>query len=308
MDEVLARLRDEIHLRAKSFIVTLYGDAIQPHGGNAWLGSVIRLVAPFGLSERVVRTAVFRLARDGWLSATPIGRRSYYSLTEAGRRRCEVAFRRIYGPAQRAWDGEWCLISLAVADLDPAGRDALRRELAWQGFGSLGSEMLVSPVPDYDAVRQVLRAAGVAERVVVMRGSADAITSEPTLYDLVRRCWDLGRLAEAYDGFLARFRPVWQALESRPDPDSAACFMVRLLLMHDYRRVLLRDPMLPDELLPADWPGIASRALCRNLYRLVLPGSQAHLTALLQTAEGPPPDPSPSFYRRFSAALAQPSD
>ncbi len=299
LDDQLARLRDEITLRAKSFIITLYGDAVQPHGGSAWLGSVIRLVAPFGLSERVVRTAVFRLSRDGWLTATQIGRRSYYSLTDVGHRRCEVAFRRIYGPARRDWDGEWCLVSLAVANLETAERDALRRELTWQGFGALGPDMLICPIPDPDAVRQVLRDAGVLERVVVMHARADAVTGTGTLYDLVRRCWDLDRLAEGYEDFLDRFRPVYQALEAQADPDPMACLMVRLLLMHDYRRVLLRDPMLPDELLPPDWPGIASRALCRNLYRLVLPASQKYLTDVLQTAEGPPPDPAPSFYRRF---------
>ena len=55
--------------RAKSLIVTVYGDAILPHGGTAWLGELIKLMGIFNIGERVVRTAVFRLAQDGMLKA-----------------------------------------------------------------------------------------------------------------------------------------------------------------------------------------------------------------------------------------------
>ena len=43
--------------RAKSLIVTVYGDLIAAHGGTVWLGSFIRLVEPLGLNERTVRTS-----------------------------------------------------------------------------------------------------------------------------------------------------------------------------------------------------------------------------------------------------------
>ena len=43
---------------------------------------------------------------------------------------------------------------------------------------------------------------------------------------------------------------------------------MRTLLIHEYRRVLLRDPRLPAALLPLDWPGAAAFALCRDFYRL----------------------------------------
>ena len=54
-------------LRGGSLIITVFGDAILPRGGSIWLGSLIKLVQPLGLSERLVRTSVFRLAQDGWL-------------------------------------------------------------------------------------------------------------------------------------------------------------------------------------------------------------------------------------------------
>ncbi|WP_308621985.1 hypothetical protein [Massilia sp. Se16.2.3] len=56
--------------RSKSLVMTVMGDAIAPHGGAAWLGSLIELLAPLGVTDRLVRTSVFRLVQEGWLTAS----------------------------------------------------------------------------------------------------------------------------------------------------------------------------------------------------------------------------------------------
>ena len=80
--------------------------------------------------------------------------------------------------------------------------------------------------------------------------------------------------------------------------------MVRTLLIHEYRRVMLRDPLLPKQLLPQHWPRSATRLLCRNLYRLTQRLTEQHLMATLQTPEGPLPQAAPYFFARFGG-LAQ---
>ena len=71
---------------------------------------------------------------------------------------------------------------------------------------------------------------------------------------------------------------------------------MRTLLIHAYRRVLLRDPLLPAALLPLDWPGAAAYALCRDFYRLTHRCAERHLAATLaeRGEEFPPADAS--FY------------
>src|SRR5437868_13070404 len=101
--------------RARSLIVTVWGDALAPHGGIVWLAGLIRLMAQFGMNERLVRTSVFRLVRDGWLTAQTRGRRSRYRLTREGQRRFEQAHHRIYAPYAQRWDGDW---EIAVAPPD----------------------------------------------------------------------------------------------------------------------------------------------------------------------------------------------
>src|SRR4029450_12083359 len=60
--------------RAKSLIVTVWGDALAPHGGVVWLAGLIRLMASFGINDRSVRTSVFRLGRGGAVKGWGSGR------------------------------------------------------------------------------------------------------------------------------------------------------------------------------------------------------------------------------------------
>lgn len=303
VEDLIDGLLGSLTLRAKSLIVTVYGDGILPHGGSTWLGSLIRLVEPLGLSERMVRTAVFRLTKDQWLQATQIGRRSYYSITDVGRARFEAAHRRIYAAPQQPWDGEWMLVHTTCCGLETDAREGLRRDLVWQGFGTLAPAVMAHPSPDREALTLALREHDAEDKVVLMRAQADRLTSTANLKSLVRTCWDLDQLVEDYNAFLDRFRPLWRALEAQESPDPQCCFLVRTLLIHDYRRILLRDPMLPQEVLPPDWPGAASRLLCRNLYRLTQGPAERHLMAEMETADGPLPEAAPYFYDRFGGLI-----
>ncbi|MFY9626417.1 MAG: phenylacetic acid degradation operon negative regulatory protein PaaX [Rhodoplanes sp.] len=296
---MISRLLKQIKPKAKSVIVTIYGDAITHHGGSAWLGSIIKLAAPLGLNERVVRTSVFRLAKEDWLVADQVGRRSYYRLTEAGRHRFDTAHSRIYHHASRPWDGHWTFVIIDFAALKGKNGEALRSDLRWQGFGQLTAGVMLHPDPDKAALHQALVDADASKRALVMHAAAEMAPAPAAVRGLVERCWDLQRLAADYAAFLDTFRPVWQALHHAAHLDPETCFVVRTLLMHSYRRVLLRDPKLPDELLEANWPGASARLLCRNLYRLVQATAEQHVLAQLETADGAVPAAHPSYFMRF---------
>lgn len=299
IDELARQALERLRPKAKSLIVTVYGDAIYPHGGNIWLGSLIRLVEPFGLNERMVRTSVFRLAKEKWLFSSQIGRRSYYGVTETGRHHFDAANQRLYRIDHHNWDKQWTIVFTGVAGLGQEVREALRRELSWQGFGSLAPGVMVHHDPDQAVLRQTLTDLGVAANVLVMRGSTESWVGQDSLRDIIRSCWGLEGIAVHYDAFLDIFRPLWRAMEAAGEPDPALCFLVRVLLVHAYRRVVLRDPMLPNDLLAADWPGTAARLLCRNLYRLIQAPAERYLMSVTETAEGPLPAALPFYASRF---------
>ncbi len=115
------------------------------------------------------------------------------------------------------------------------------------------------------------------------------------------RAWDLPAIGADYRRFLRRFGGVIERFRIvAPDAhDPEQCFIVRTLLVHAYRRVMLRDPRLPAELLPLDWPGAAAFALCRDFYRLTHACAERHLLAVLEGPRGRLPPADASFYERF---------
>ncbi|MBI1733098.1 MAG: hypothetical protein HYR49_10095 [Gammaproteobacteria bacterium] len=73
----------------------------------------------------------------------------------------------------------------------------------------------------------------------------------------------------------------------------------RTLLIHEYRRILLHDTDLPDELLPADWPGREAFDLTATLYRQVQQGAVQYLRREMQSLNGSLPAPNREYYGRF---------
>jgi len=275
----------------------MYGDAIAPRGGTVWLGSLIRALQPLGLNERLVRTSVYRLSKEGWLSSERIGRRSYYSLTRSGWRSFERAYERVYSPPRLSWDGRWTLAIIAGVATDK--REELRKELGNIGFGAFSSRVLAHPTPSRDALMSIIQDLDVQGEIIIMHARNEGLPTSRPLNRLVRKCWNLELLSEQYEVFLTRFRRIWRAIEHSDTLHPEQCFLVRTLLIHEIRRLLLRDPQLPEELLPTDWHGAAARLLCRNLYRAIYRQAERHLGTVFETAEGPLPEPAAYFYDRF---------
>jgi len=297
VEELIRRFRRQRPLRGGSLIVTIFGDSIMPRGGAIALGSLIRLATRFGLSERLVRTATARLAHEGWVEARRVGKHSEYRLSTRGRERFAEATLRIYGEPNAHWSGRWTLIVLPT--MIAAERHRLRKELTWHGFGELSNGVFAHPeVPAHELPLQFGDAKLPADSLVFEAALAEQ--SAPAR--LVAWGWDLEDLAHRYQRFVRRFERVEAAVRnSRVEPETG--FVLRTLLIHEYRRLHLRDPLLPQRLLPADWPGLRAAALCREIYGRVFASSELHLSAVAAQLGGALPPPDLSVLKRFGGVL-----
>jgi phenylacetic acid degradation operon negative regulatory protein len=84
-----------------------------------------------------------------------------------------------------------------------------------------------------------------------------------------------------------------------PPRAGEACFRLRILAVHEYRRILLRDPELPEELLGHAWPGAEARAVLTKLYRRVERRAEEWTMREFATSSGPLPPAAASYYTRF---------
>lgn len=284
---ILAALRGrlaEAPSRTGSLIITIYGDAVVPRGGSLALGSLADICGALGIGDGVVRTAASRLAAEGWLARRRVGRNSFYRLAEPGRATFAEATARIYGATDTPWDGRFTLILAANG-----GAAAPRGE--GHRIGRLGPGLLVAPpaeagagAPAPDGLR---------------------LRAEPADPDQARRiaarAWPLEAVAARYARFLACLEAP--RAEATPADRSFAdrdALLLRILLIHEYRKVLLRDPLLPAALLPPDWPGHRARRQCADLYRRLVPASERWLDRHAVAEAGPLPPPGPEFRHRFA--------
>ncbi|MDF2367472.1 phenylacetic acid degradation operon negative regulatory protein PaaX [Sneathiella sp.] len=298
-DPLIAPLFQRLDLKAKSLLVTVWGDAVAPHGGTVWLGSLINLVAPLGLNDRAVRTNVFRLQKEGLLASNQVGRRSFYRLTETGAHRFAEATTRIYAAGDIRWDGNWLFLFALRRDLAEKERRKLETELGWLGFGNLGGGIYAHPTASAASVDSLLTDLDLAGKVTILKATGSGNTPFDTPEILVAKGWTLKDLEADYARFIRHFSGFAEFTEPAASLDEKKCFIIRSLLVHDYRRVLLRDPMLPAELLPPGWNGNQARDLFRTIYNLVWEDAETYLMTILENETGRLPPASEEFYRRF---------
>ncbi len=289
----LRAFRAQRPIRAGSLLITIFGDSVAPRGGEIALASLIALCRPFGISERLVRTSIGRLAKDDWLEAARAGRNSFYRLTEHGRNEFDVATRRIYSVSATEWTGCWTL--LLMSQLTGAERNSLSEAFRWRGFGQPMPGVLAYPADRMKEVGDELAKSPPGERVICLRASSASPQADRSL---AQHAWDLAQLEHRYRRFVALFSPIARSVRDATI-SPAACFVIRTLLIHEYRRIHLRDPLLPANLLSATWPGAGASRLCREIYGAVLSGAEQFLTMHGANRAGPLPAASPQTLRRF---------
>jgi phenylacetic acid degradation operon negative regulatory protein len=287
---------------ARTLLVTVFGDSVVPHGGEVWTGSLLRLVEPLGISERLARTSLHRLVGEGLLVTRRHGRRSFYSVAPSAQHEFWEAERRIYHPrGGDHWDERWTAVVETNGVALPA-RAALRQHLAWLGFGSLGPTVHVCPLDRTQELRHLLSDLGLSDQVAVFRAEVLSALGLGDR-DLARVISDdLEALEPAWRAFLRRFRPLAEAFEDGEEVDGRSAFLTRTLLVHAYRRIVLREPELPAELWPRAWTGETAYQVAARCYQALAGSSEAHLAMTCETDGAPLPPLDPGYAERYPPA------
>jgi len=250
LENIIGRVNRERRLRVWSLILTFFGDAILPRGGIVSAGTVSKLMKEFGIEDGTVRTAFSRLAKDDWIIRNKQGRNAYYTLAPKGHKPFQQASNRIYSIPQQHTkaSSDWLLAINNSIALDEF-------KLLVQQYNGL---LLNTSTGVFSSAL-----AGVEEQLhktqcMVAKGSSQEVP------DWVKEHESLQQYAVELSDFLGTFSGLTNSSEITTNPINAMA--ARCLLIHEWRRLILRLPDIPNVLLPDDWPAQAAGEMVAAQY------------------------------------------
>ena len=276
-----------------SMVVTIFGDIVSQHGSWLWLSSLIKTLEPFGFNDRQVRTSVYRLVQSNWLQGNKVGRCSYYCFTDFAMAH--------YASDQADGNKNWILVLPISVPNDK--KEEFRKSLLWQGFNTLVSGLYAHPSCDTSSLDEAIHELGLAGNVIILNGSVADLNSQSVIKTLIKDRWQLSELETSYRDFLNFYRPLCQQILNKHDKSeqlsTTECFLLRAILIHDYRRILLRDPDFPQAMLSLGWVGYEAHDLVKKMYKVLGEPSTTYIEENMNNAQGKLPEASNKFHQRF---------
>ncbi len=231
-------------LSARSVLATALLGAPQPH---LTVGELVAMASLFGISDGAARTCLWRMVSNGELTSDD----GTYALAGAlleRRQRVDEASRTA---ATRAWDGTWELAVVSRDRRSAADRLALRKAAAALHLAELREGVWIRP-DNLDPDRLSTQRAVLDRQCVHFHDAATDIPAET-----IRSLFGL-------DDWAADARRLTSALRDEVDAEAVDDFAYWFGLSVTVVRHLQLDPLLPAELIPAEWPGQDLRGAYRR--------------------------------------------
>lgn len=201
--------------------------------------ALVQVAELFGITEGTARTALSRMVASGELAADD----GSYELAGPHlleRQARQTASRRA---TRHRWHGGWVMAVVVQERRDAGARAEVRAALLRARLAELREGVWLRP-DNVDVVWPDV----VREQCTIVH----ARDVEPAL---VGRLWDLTGWATGADELRAAMAELIGPLEARDTSALADGFVVSAAVLRQFQA----DPLLPEELLPRDWPGAALR-------------------------------------------------
>lgn len=235
----IAALRELGGQRVWSLMISLFGDLAQAEGDSIDGPVLSAIMTAMQVKPEAVRVALHRLRNDGWIASEKRGRISRHSLTAEGRRQSAAASPRIYAtPGDLA--GDWQLV--LTEDTSTETHNAIIRA----GYAALMPRVFVGRAGK-----------AVPAHAVALHGGPAP--------DWLRRQLEPTALAPDYAALRETLEDLTRALPRPEEISALETAVLRCLIVHNWRRLVLKHPALPTSLVTKDWPGHHCHVLVSTL-------------------------------------------
>ncbi|WP_433202756.1 PaaX family transcriptional regulator [Nocardia sp. CA-107356] len=276
MPAIAGAVLDDLDSRAgsaTSLARTVLGAYVRDLGGWIAIADFTELLALLGVPVPSTRTAIARLKSKGVLRAESRCGRTGYALTDAALAMFARGDPRIFGFRRMAPGDAWRLLSFGIPESERAARHQLRRRLTAIGCGTVSAGLWIYPEYLATEAAAIVTALELDEYVTSFRATDPAVPGN--LREAAAQWWDLDDLASRHRTFYERHRDF---LDDTSDRNAFARFTS---MLDEWRIIPYIDPGLPDEMLPADWPGPASVHLFAEARRRYLEPSRQWVRAFV---------------------------
>jgi len=247
-------------LRVWSLIVTILGDVAQPHCGVISMADLLAITGHMNIEAGTVRTALSRLAKEGWAVSKKTGRTSSYAFGVKGQKMFVPASDRIYASVRVDKMDDWVLAIL------PPSRAKERK---------LMQEVLADAYAFQNTAGFALWPKNNAPDAEFL-GNLECLCFNGNLQNVP--AWVKAELAPpeaeiATQTFIENYTSLRELPPSLPALDA---LVARILMLHDWRRLVLRYPALPSDLQPDQWSMPNAHALVADCYKNLASISEHH--------------------------------
>jgi len=235
------------------------------------------------------------LVKDDWLQVKKVGRKSYYSFTSSANNHYTKAARRIYAGSRSSISHGWLI--LVPSFVDESKLPVLKRQLKWLGFSSLTAGVFAHPNFEQQSLEETIDELSLSDSVIIFSSETIDQNSTEVLKRLVFEKWNLKSLQTEYISFIKSYQSISD--NSISSLSNQQAFLLRGLLVHEYRRILLKDHELSKDMLPGNWKGNTASELVKDLYAQLSKKSCLYIVDKLESVDGFLPKASLDFKKRF---------
>jgi phenylacetic acid degradation operon negative regulatory protein len=255
LDERRARVSDLIGdrpLSARSVLASALLGADQP---RLMVGQLVAVASLFGISAGAARTCLWRMVSTGELTSDNGSYALAGRLLERRERVDEAS--KIDDAAAPRWDGTWELAVVSLERRSAADRLELRKAAMALHLAELREGVWIRP-DNLDPQRLPTSRAVLDQQCTHFHSAATDITADTmrSLFSLDAWAYDAERLIEAMNDELDT--------GSAGRDDTTESITHQFALSIAVVRHLQRDPLLPVELIPSEWPGHTLRSTYRR--------------------------------------------
>lgn len=240
--QLVSRVLGSSTPRVWSLLVTMFGDLALARQARLSGATVNAITAAIGIKPEATRVALHRLRKEDWIESHRTGRQTRYGLTPHGRTETKSAAPRVYGPAP---DG----IEAFLVMENPAESS------------------------DWIATQTAAPAVQIGPRTAITTATATRSHHLRIALDPGRDLpgWVTDKLCppalQAASHDLARRLAGLLDQTAIDDLDLLQRTAVRVVVVHEWRRLILRIPAFPETLMPDGWHGAECRHACHTLLR-----------------------------------------